>query len=100
MIELILRAKELAKEIDEGLHGTKVISEYIFDEVSTVLLARTKNHGLAVSTGRTLREYTFIQSNGVLLDRTWRIFSERAKPYISFTDCNTLAVCEAQGIAK
>ena len=94
------RAVEIASAIDSGMHGPQVVSEYILDEVMTVLLARTKNYELTASTGRTLRRYIFIRSDEELLEKTWQIFSTQRKPYISFTDCNTLAVCENARIAK
>jgi hypothetical protein len=94
------RAVEMAKEVDSGIHGPQVVSEYILDEVVTVLLARTKNYELTVSTGRTLRRYIFIKSDEALLEKTWQIFSAQKEPYISFTDCNTIAICEREGIAK
>lgn len=94
------RAVEIAKEIDAGLHGPQVISEYILDEVMTVLLARTKDYELAVATGKTLRKYIFIRSDEDLLERTWETFSNQRKPYLSFTDCSTMAICEGVRIAK
>ncbi len=94
------RAAEIAKEIDAGLHGPQVVSEYILDEVMTVLLARTKDYALAVSTGKTLRKYIFIRSDEDLLEKTWETFSNQRKPYISFADCSTIAICESVRIAK
>lgn len=94
------RAVEIARDIDAVLHGPQVVSEYILDEVMTVLLARTKDYGLTVSTGRTLRRYIFIQSDETLLEKTWQIFSAQKEPYISFTDCSTVAICENERIAK
>ncbi|EQD65528.1 PilT protein domain protein [mine drainage metagenome] len=94
------RALELAREIDSGNHGPQVISDYILDEVLNVILERTKDFELAVSTGKILRRYTFIQTDMMLFERTWEIFLTQKSPYLSFTDCNTLAVCEREGITK
>ena len=94
------KAVEIAKAIDSGMHGPQVVSEYILDEVMTVLLARTKDYELTVATGRTLRKYIFIRSDEELLERTWEVFSMQNKPYISFTDCSTIAICENTRIAK
>jgi predicted nucleic acid-binding protein len=94
------RAMELAGEIDGGAHGERAVSEYVLDEVTTVLLSRTKSHELAVSTGRELMGMLFIRQEPWLLERTWEIFSAQKKPYISFTDCNTIAVCEQAGITE
>ena len=94
------RAVELAKEIESGMHGERTVSEYILDEVTTVLLSRTKNHSIAVSTGKEMRNLFFIRQDYALLEKTWEIFSAQKEPYISFTDCNTIAICEREGIAK
>ena len=66
----------------------------------TVLLARTKDYELTVSAGSALRRYIFIRSDEELLEKTWQIFSTQRKPYVSFTDCNTIAICENARIAK
>ncbi len=94
------RAVEIAKEIEDGLHGERAVSEYILDEVTTVLLSRTNDYETAVSTGRELRNFQFIRQDYALLEKTWEVFSAQGKPYISFTDCNTIAICEREGIAK
>ncbi len=94
------RAVELTKEIENGMHGERAVSEYILDEVVTVLLSRTNNYDAAVSTGRELRDMFFIREDYALLEKTWEIFSTQNKPHISFTDCNTIAICEREGIAK
>ncbi|MCL4381042.1 MAG: PIN domain-containing protein [Candidatus Marsarchaeota archaeon] len=94
------RALKIAKDIDSGMYGPQVLSEYILDEVMTVLLARMKNYELTVSTGKTLRKYIFIKSNETLLEKTWQIFFTQKKPYISFTDCNTIGACESERITK
>ena len=94
------RAMKIAKELEDGLHGERAVSEYVLDEVMTVLLARTKNHALAISTGKELRSMFFIRSDEALLERTWEIFMAQKGHYISFTDCNTIAACEREGISK
>ena len=94
------KAVELVKEIEDGVHGERVVSEYILDEVTTVLLSKAKNYEIAVSTGRELRNMFFIRQDEELLEKTWNIFSTQRKPYISFTDCNTIAICENARIAK
>ncbi len=94
------RAVEIAKEIEDGVHGERAVSEYTIDEVTTVLLSRTNNYEIAVSTGKELRNLFFIREDYALFEKTWEVFSTQKKPYISFTDCNTIAICEREGIAK
>ena len=93
-----IRAVGIAEEIDSGTYGPQVVSEYILDEVMTVILSRTRNYELAVSEGRAILKYVFVKSSEALLEKTWKIFSTQKEPYISFTDCNIIAICEMKGI--
>jgi predicted nucleic acid-binding protein len=47
------RATALMKEALEGNYGTIFASDYVIDESVTTALARTWDHRIAISTGRT-----------------------------------------------
>ncbi|MBU6392252.1 MAG: type II toxin-antitoxin system VapC family toxin [Candidatus Micrarchaeota archaeon] len=97
------RAVEIVTEIDGGKYGMGVITDYIFDEIMTTLLARTRNLKLVVENGNKLLDATlFINLNidSDIFGSTWKIFKEQQKSRLSFTDCSIIATCRANGIAN
>lgn len=88
----------LAKMIAEG-NEEFVTSDYIFDEVVTVILVKSKNLGAAIDAGRTLRIASFIlKVDEEVYEKAWEIFSNQQNTKLSFTDCSTLALMQKEGI--
>ncbi len=95
------RALKLMEEIDGGLYGTPVISDYIFDEVVTVLLIRTGDLEMVGEVGRTLLESTMmLRVDEATFKRAWQIFLNQPKPTLSFTDCTSIALCRGYGVGR
>ncbi len=93
------RAMEIVKDIKGNTYGDSVITDYIFDEVLTSLLARVGELRMAVRTGEGLLGTTsLIGIDPVMFSETWNI-SQR-NPRLSFTDCSTIATCRANGIER
>ncbi|MBS7610322.1 type II toxin-antitoxin system VapC family toxin [Candidatus Bathyarchaeota archaeon] len=95
------KALQVVKDLDRGKYGTPVITDYIFDEVVTVMLIRTKNLEKASELGGTLLNSTLLlRIDEHLFSLAWSIFKEQRKPTFSFTDCTSIAVCRANGISN
>jgi len=95
------RALQIIKSLERGKYGTPVITDYIFDEVVTVMLVKTRNLERVSELGETLLNSTVLfRIDEDLFNRAWSIFKEQRKPEFSFTDCATIAVCKANGISN
>jgi predicted nucleic acid-binding protein len=95
------RALEIAIELAEDKYGTPVITDYVFDEVMTGILSRTKNLKKTVETGDKLLNTTLmIRMDADLFTETWKNFRDQHQPKLSFTDCSIIAACKLNGIAK
>lgn len=88
---VILLEKIMNKE-----YGDYLISDYIFDEITTVTFIRT-NRAEAIKIGDFLLEnVNIIKIVDNLFFNSWNIFKKYKK--LSFTDCTNLAIMEELGI--
>ena len=95
------KALQITKEIDTGKYGTAVITDYIFDEVATVMLIKTKNLTKVAELGETLiNAAILLRIDEDLFNHAWKIFKEQKKPSLSFTDCTSIAACKTSGISN
>ncbi len=94
------KALKIIRDIDRDRYGTSVITDYIFDEVATVMLVRIKRIEKVVEAGDALLGTNLmLRINEHLFSSAWKIFKEQKKPALSFTDCTSIAVCRANGIS-
>jgi predicted nucleic acid-binding protein len=95
------KALRMAKDIDDGKYGPKIITDYIFDEVITVMLYKTKKLKQVAEAGEMLlRANRLFTIDGDAFDLTWATFKEQKRTMLSFTDCASIAVCRANGISN
>lgn len=79
-----------------------VISDYIFDEVLTVLLARGSKK-LSIDVGKKIMEsdrITLIRVDGIVFDKAWEIYQNYSDKNWSFTDCTSYVLMKALNILK
>jgi hypothetical protein len=95
------KAKKVMDEVARESYGPPIITDYIFDEVVTIMLLRTKSLAHATRLGETLLGATqLVRINDDLFDKAWSIFKQQRKNKFSFTDCTTIAVCRANRISN
>ena len=97
------RAKELMRQALKARFGIIRTSDYVVDEAVTTALARTRNHQIAVNTGRYILSSPRIETLPVLtddFDLAWRKFQTILDKPLSFTDCTSLALMERRGIER
>ncbi|MBI2451666.1 type II toxin-antitoxin system VapC family toxin [Candidatus Pacearchaeota archaeon] len=93
------RAVHLMKEITIGEYGSLTISDYIFDEVVTILFAKGKKLSLAIDAGEEIMQFIRIYKvDEEIFQRTWKIFKEQKSTKFSFTDCSIIAIMKKEGI--
>jgi uncharacterized protein len=86
------RAKGLLETLsaDPGQRIRLILNDYIFDEVVTTLLYRTRRHKVAQMAGEILRRSRTAEILPVpraLVEKAWALFSSRPDKLWSFTDC-------------
>ena len=95
------KAMQVVRDLAEEKYGSAVISDYIFDEVVTVMLVKSKNLVRVVRLGEKLLSATqLIKIDEDLFNSGWKIFKQQRKTMLSFTDCTSIAVCRLNGISN
>jgi predicted nucleic acid-binding protein len=93
------RAVKLNRKIAKGLFGKLVISDYIFDETVTVTFGRTRKLAKAVLAGDSLFESAEIMTvDEKIFKDSWKFFKSQKSTRLSFTDCTTVVMMQANGI--
>jgi len=95
------KALQVVKDVNRGRYGTPVITDYVFDEVVTVMLVKTKNTGQVTELGEKLLGTNLLfRVDEDLFNLAWSIFKEQRKPMLTFTDCTSVVVCRSNGISN
>lgn len=93
------KAKILMEKIIKNEFGKPIISDYIFDEVITVIFGKSKSHELAIETGKELiNSFNIINIEESLFKESWNEFIKQKETKFSFTDCSILALMNAHKI--
>jgi predicted nucleic acid-binding protein len=94
------KALAIAEAIDRGDYGASAITDYIYDEVMTVMLNRTKDLKRTVAEGDKLLGLSLFKVDALIFGRTRDIFKSQSDAKLSFTDCSTIAVSEIHAIPR
>ena len=96
-----LRAKEILTSMLKGELGEIYTSDYILDEVVTLMLKRTGRLELAIEMGEYILKSPRIRKLRVteeIFDDAWKKFKSLKSKPMSFTDCTSLVLMEKKGI--
>ncbi len=98
-------AEAFIQELADGKHGNFRLftTDYVFDEMITVILVRTRNHAQAATAGRAIRESKAwrVEVLGEAgFEDAWAFFQERGDKRWSFTDCASFQFMEQRGMRK
>lgn len=90
------------KTVIDSFKGSLVITNYVFDEIVTLVTARL-GHKIAVHVGNILRnspqiEQVWISQNDE--KDAWRLFTERDDKGYSLTDCTSFVIMRRLKIGK
>ncbi|MDG7012444.1 MAG: type II toxin-antitoxin system VapC family toxin [Nitrososphaerota archaeon] len=100
-------ARELADRIRRGELGKPCTSDFVFDEVVTASLIRTKSPDKAIRAGALIlgsEERSFrplvelVEVGGTAFSRAWEAFRSKKHPRLSFTDHTILAQMNEVGL--
>ena len=90
------------KDYLERFKGQLHITNFIFDEIITLVMARM-GHNNAVITGKTLlnpKEFVLTRCKAADELKAWELFVNRPDKHYSFTDCTSFVIMERLGIKK
>ena len=89
----------LMEKIRRGQFGIAYITDYIFDEVVTVTMAKSNDISKAIEVGTYLKDsMAILKLEEENIDNAWNIFKAQTKGILSFTDCTNLSEMKAKGI--
>lgn len=93
------RSKQIIEDVVSGKYGDAVITDYIFDEIVTVV-ARKVHKEKAVQIGKFLlsSEVILTRVNTLVFEKAWEVFNKTAN--LSFTDCTCLAFMQLFEVKK
>ena len=84
-------SQSIKKRIQEGEFGQMYISDYIFDEFMTLLMARAISSEKIITIGNTLlsdQKIRILEVNMEVFFQSWEQFKKFGK--LSFTDCTSI----------
>lgn len=92
------RAVKIMKDIIAGKYGNPVISDYIFDEIMTVLFNKL-NLKTSIKIGdNILNVFDWFVLDENLFLNSFEIFKNQKNTKLSFTDCSNLILMESKDI--
>jgi len=95
------KARGLMHDIAELAYGRAVISDYIFDEVVTVTLTRTKSVSKARLVGDSmLKSFRIYRVSDDVFEAAWNHFREQKNTKFSFTDSTTTELMRQNSIGS
>ena len=92
------KALELMTKISRGIYGEVIISDYIFDETVTVLLAKLKDLGRVKIIGDKMMRALKYHIDEETFKDTWQLFNVQKQTKLSFTDCSIIALMKNRNI--
>lgn len=87
------RAVIVLEEILNKKYGTPIITDYILDEVVTLLNIRTKRKELAIKIGTKIIEEKlgkYFKIPAEVVEKTWLTYKILVEKGLSFTDCSII----------
>ena len=91
------KGQKILHEIESGKFGEWLISDYIFDEVVTVMFSKLHSKEATAALGRhLLKACTMLTVPPAIFIEAFTVFSQKNK--LSFTDSTLLAMADKYGI--
>lgn len=92
------QARELMKRIAAKEYGDLFISDYVIDEVSTVIMKRLGVKTVTRICKELLNAAYLVNIDDDMFYKTFDIFQKQRGTTLSFTDCSNIAIIEEKGI--
>lgn len=88
-------ASNSLKDILAKKYGGAYISDYVFDETVTLLLAKTRDISKVILIGDSIRSsFKMLRLGEEAFEKAWRLFKSQKGTRLSFTDCANVAIME------
>src|SRR3989344_2986762 len=92
-----VKSTKLVNELMQGKHGPPIITDYIFDEVISIIQRKCSKQK-ALETGEYLLNSSIILVNIEDFRKAWIVFKKTE--LFSFTDCTIISTLESLNIKK
>jgi len=95
------KAVELMADVAKAAYGPAIISDYIFDEVVTVTLVRTRSLPKTKLVGDAmLKSFRILRVDETAFRNAWRRFKAQKRTRLSFTDATTVELMQQNGVGN
>ncbi|MDQ7066448.1 MAG: type II toxin-antitoxin system VapC family toxin [candidate division KSB1 bacterium] len=94
------QARDIYRNLSTNNNFQFIITDYIFDEIVTLLMKRTTKHQ-AIEYSRLLLDepvFTLFKINQGIFLKAWELFEKTEDKLWSFTDCTSFIVIQELGI--
>lgn len=93
------KAVEVMRDVVNSAYGPPIISDYVFDETTTVTFLRTKELRKARLVGDTmLRAFRMLKVDDEVFRTAWQRFRSQKGTKHSFTDCTSVELMQQNSI--
>lgn len=94
-----MKAARMMRDVVNEAYGPPIISDYIFDETTTVTFLRTGDLQKARLVGDSmLKSFQLLKVDGRVFQEAWRRFRSQKGTRYSFTDSTTLELMQQNDI--
>jgi len=94
------KALEIMVDIAEGKYGMPIISDYIFDEIVTVILNKASFQDASEIGNMLIISADISYMDKDLFNNSWKTFQDQENTKLSFTDCSILTLMKNKGIKQ
>lgn len=84
---------KIMDEVVKKTYGTPLITDYVLDEVVTLLYVRTKSPEISLDIGTKIVEEKFgryLKLSDKIIEQTWEMYKSLVLKGLSFTDCSLI----------
>jgi predicted nucleic acid-binding protein len=93
-------AVAIMPQITNREFGDVFITDYIFDEIVTVIAMRSKRIAASIRIGAAIKEaLNFFHTSEETFDSAWELYRSQKSTTLSFTDCTIVEMIRGVGLA-
>jgi predicted nucleic acid-binding protein len=93
------RALTLMDKIGSGIYGEAIVNDYIFSEVITTILNKSKSLTRAIAIGEVIESSMELKEVGrINFGLAWQFFKMQKDTKLSFTDCTIICMTQTENI--
>ena len=88
------RSEQLLDQLRQGGYGVGIVTDYVLDEVLSLIFVRTRRHELCIKIGELIISQKigkFLLIPDEIVYKSWDTYKKYVMKGLSFTDCSIIA---------